>query len=94
MHLTQEQLDEVTTMAQLFYSPSDIAINIEVDPEEFALAISAQHNEIYKAYRRGWLTSDIKLRKSIMASAENGSNPAQQMLRQIQQETEAKKSYE
>jgi hypothetical protein len=94
MHLTQEQLDEVTEMAKLFYPASDIAINIEVDTEEFVLAIKAQDNDIYKAYRKGWLISDIKLRKSILTSAENGSNPAQQMLRQIQQETTARESYE
>ena len=94
MHLTTEQLDEITIMAELFYSPADIADNLEVNKEDFVLSFHSSQGDIYKAYRKGWLTSDIKLRKSIMQSAENGSNPAQQMLRQIQQETQSKGSYE
>lgn len=88
MHLTQEQIEMVSEMAELFYSPADIAVNIGVSEEDLANNIKAQMDPAYRAYKKGWLTGDIKLRKSIAKSAENGSNPSQQMLRELQTKTE------
>lgn len=89
MKLNQEQIEEIENMAELFYSPADIADNIEVNAEKFTLQIQSKQGEAYKAYRKGWLTGDLKLRKSIATAAENGSSPAQTMMKQYQDRTKS-----
>ena len=84
MNLTGEQLSEVRDMAGLFFSIEEIAENIETDIEEIEMEMALKQGEFYKAYRYGWLEAEIKLRKSIQQAAENGSNPAQQMLLNFQ----------
>jgi len=86
MNLTEEQIKSITDMAELFYSPEEIAINIEVDPDELRILIQAKEGSVYDAYMQGWLTGDIALRRSIARAAENGSNPAQQMMRDYQKQ--------
>jgi hypothetical protein len=84
MNLSAEQLSELEEMAGLFFSIEDISDNLEVDSEELEKLISLKSGEIYKTYKRGWLKGDITLRKSIAKAAENGSNPAQQMMLNFQ----------
>jgi hypothetical protein len=89
MQLTDDQIQEIEQMAELFFSPEDIAENIEVDPQKFILKIQLKEGPAYKAFRKGWITSDMKLRKSIANAAYNGSSPAQGMLKQLQDKTKA-----
>lgn len=87
MNLTEEQLSEVEEMAGLFFSIDNIADNLELDETELEtlkLDFELKRGDFYKAYRRGWLTNEVKLRKSIEKAAENGSNPAQQMMLNFQ----------
>lgn len=87
MNLTTEQLDEVQEMAGLFFSPEDIADNLEVDADDFREEIESKTGKIYHAWRRGWLTAEVALRKSILQASNNGSNPAQQMMLNFQRES-------
>ncbi len=87
MNLTTEQLDEVQEMAGLFFSPEDIADNLEVDADDFREEIESKTGKIYQAWRRGWLTAEVALRKSILQASNNGSNPAQQMMLNFQRES-------
>jgi hypothetical protein len=87
MNLNAEQLNEVEEMAGLFFSIEDIADNLELDDaelEELQTDMQMKRGNFYKAYRRGWLCSQVKLRKQIEKAAENGSNPAQQMMLNFQ----------
>ena len=86
MNLNKEQIETIEEMAQLFYSPEEIAVNIEEDPDELRPLILAKTGAAYNAYMKGWLTGDIALRQSIARAAENGSNPAQQMMRDYQKQ--------
>lgn len=79
MHLTEEQLQTIEEMAELFYKLDDIADNIEVDQIKLQ-DLYDEKTEVFTRYRKGYLTADIKLRKSIALSAEQGSNPAQILL--------------
>lgn len=67
-------------MAGLFFTPEEIAINIEVDPEDFSCLIKAQSGDAYKQYMAGRFTSDVELRKAVQQAALNGSTPAQQTM--------------
>lgn len=84
MNLTADQLIEVEEMAALFLSLSEIAINIEEDPEQFDLCIKSEQGPVFMAYMKGVLRTKIALRKSILSSALNGSSPAQQMMKEFE----------
>lgn len=84
MNLTQEQLLEVEEMASLFLTVNEIAVNVEVDPEELELCLKTEAGEVYQAYFKGILKTKIALRKSILSSALNGSSPAQAMMKEFE----------
>ena len=92
MNLNEDQLSEIEQMAGLFFSPEDIAINLELDEEEtelFVAAVICKNTKNYQAgaYLRGWLSAEITLRKAIQQSALNGSSPSQQMMLNYQKES-------
>ena len=92
MNLNEDQLNEIEQMAGLFFSPEEVAVNLEMDEEDTemfiaAVAIRNAKNDLAGAYLRGWLSSEITLRKAIQQSALNGSSPSQQMLLNYQRES-------
>ena len=91
MNLNTERSEEIEEMAGLFFSPEDVATNLELDEEEtesFVAAVAERNtSHIYAApYLRGWLSAEINLRKAIQQSALNGSSPSQQMMLNYQRE--------
>ena len=85
--LTQDQLQVINEMAELFYTFEHICINAELDPESYIEDFNNKAGDFYIAYVTGYLKGDMTLRKSIKTSADNGSHPAQQLLLKIQEET-------
>jgi hypothetical protein len=81
MNFSEEQLEEVESMAALFMSVQDIMICLELPlyaEDEFTEILEANYNHpLYKAYHTGRLNAEIELRTSIKMAALNGSNPAQ-----------------
>ncbi|MEI7526197.1 MAG: hypothetical protein WCJ95_17765 [Mariniphaga sp.] len=91
MNFTEEHLNEVEEMAGLFFSPEDIAINMELDDEQtehFITAIEAKKTAFpfVAAYLKGWFTAEVTLRRAIRQSALNGSSPSQQAMLNYQRE--------
>ncbi len=85
MNLSAEQIDMVEELAELFFSPEDIAVNLELNDEETEIFVDGVTTRcssipVVGAYIRGWLQGEITLRKAIMKAAINGSNPSQQQL--------------
>jgi hypothetical protein len=87
MNLTTEQLKQVEELAELFFTPGDIALIIEADKDKFCRSC-VLHGKIRKAFDKGRLLGEAKIRKSIKELAENGSAPAQQLILKIKQESE------
>jgi len=92
MNLNEDQLNEIEEMAGLFFSPEDIAVNLELEEEDtelFVTAVACKNTRNYQAgaYLRGWLSAEITLRKAIQQSALNGSSPSQQMMLNYQKES-------
>ena len=92
MNLNEDQLSEIQQMAGLFFSPEDVAVNLEMDEDDTELFIAAiasrnTRNDQAGAYLRGWLSAEITLRKAIQQSALNGSSPSQQMMLNYQRES-------
>ena len=91
MNFSEEHLKEVEEMAGLFFSPEDIAINLELDDEQtehFITAIEAKKTALpyVAAYLKGWFTAEVTLRRAIKQSALNGSSPSQQAMLNYQRE--------
>ncbi len=80
MHLTEEQLNIIEEMAYRLIIPRFVAINIEVDEDDFLEEISQPGSQVRKAYYKGLIRHDTDLRESIIKAAHNGSNPAQDQL--------------
>jgi hypothetical protein len=91
MNLNKEDLENITAMAGLFFTPAEIAINLQLDESEFNEQINIPGSDIKRAYDTGIITGKIKLRTGIMIAAEHGSSPAQQLMLQILQESEVKR---
>jgi len=94
MNLTEEQLEEITQMAGLFFDPETIAINLELDDEKTEYFIAAvecknMQNPIVKAYFKGRLSSQVALRMAIKQSAGNGSSTSQQNMLRFMNESES-----
>ena len=86
MNYTSDELQTIEDMAALFYSYKEIAIVLEVDVEEFKALMRLEEGNAYSRYQKGWITSDMSIRKSLLESAVNGSSPAQMMLMELNKE--------
>lgn len=76
MTYTDEHLQKVTELAGLFVKISDIAVMIDVDPDELRDDIAQKKSKVSKAYHRAKLEVLIRLRKQEIEQAELGSNTA------------------
>ena len=68
MNLTQQELETIEKLAGLFYTPKQIAIILEIDPEMFEAHIRSETGNTYRAYYKGLYEADIDLRNSITQS--------------------------
>jgi hypothetical protein len=83
--ISEAELQEIETMAGLFFDTKSICIAMNWDEEmleSFNLSIESMdiNDKLYTAYFKGRLGAEIELRQSIKTAAKNGSNPAQDTL--------------
>lgn len=83
MNLTTEQLNELEDMAYKLIDLSVMAVVLEVAELDLDAAIRDKSSEEYKAYYKGFGRQLIEQRASLIRSASNGSNPAQEALAKI-----------
>lgn len=88
MNLSKEQLDALQDFAYNLIPVSVMAIMMEVDELDLRAAIDTVGTPERNAYYRGYGRMLLELRKSIIRSAQNGSNPAQTELLQFLREFE------
>jgi hypothetical protein len=81
MELEDEKLKKVEEMSAALLPPSEIAILIDINPEERNLFIqtckSHRASRIYAAYQKGKLTTKLELRKTVIKLAKAGSPAAE-----------------
>lgn len=77
--ITEQDLQEIRINAELFFTPKEIAIMLEIDTVSFVEAVHEEGTDVYKAFYGGRLQSEVDLRKSIIKLAKSGSSPAQTM---------------
>jgi hypothetical protein len=89
MLLNEEQLEIIEQMGYRLFTPEKVAINIEVEEDEFIQEITIPGTKARIAYYKGIIRQESELREAIIKAAGNGSNPAQEqlikMLNQIHQ---------
>lgn len=86
--MNQDTLDEIKELAQRCIHPRLIAIAVGMDETLFRIELEDPHSEIHKYYYDGFLQAKIQLHESIIKSAGNGSNPAQQELKKYIEQSE------
>jgi len=77
--ITEAEIEEIKSMAAVFFTPKEIALVLEVDVKAFAEACNKEGNRFYNAFAGGRLQSEFELRQSIVKLAKSGSSPAQTM---------------
>ena len=77
--ITSEDLLLIEELASYFFSPREISVMVEVNPDDFLNALEESNSAIYQAFQKGRLQSEMELRKSIIKLARAGSSPAQTM---------------
>lgn len=88
MSLTKEQLEALEDYAYNLITLDLVAIMMEVDVIDLRAAIEDDSTEEHRAYYRGYGRMLLETRKSIIRSAQNGSNPALVELLQLLREFE------
>jgi hypothetical protein len=80
MKFTEEQLMQVQEFAALLFTPAEILIILDLAAQpcdEFCTLLTTP--EFTKAFDRGRLLTEAKVRKSILDLAAQGSGPAQML---------------
>lgn len=81
MNLTTEQLDKLKEMAAALLPPDEIAILLELPPDQHGsfceIIKNHQASPIYLAYHSGRLQTKFELRKMVIKLAKAGSPAAQ-----------------
>ena len=83
MNLSDEELQQIEEFASIAFPLDDIAVILQVNPEDLRAAYSKQSSDVRNRYCAGLLRLKAELHKSIKESALQGSNPAQQLMQRF-----------
>lgn len=86
MEYNHDQMQLIEQYAQLFLKISDIAILMDVDPDELRNDIGNKFHTVHKTYYRAKLSKIAMLRKQEIEQAELGSSVAIEMVSKYIQE--------
>lgn len=73
MDYNAEQLERVEQLASIYMTITDIALIIEVEPEQLRADVANELSEVSRRYRRGKAISKVELHKQEMQLAKVGS---------------------
>ena len=88
--LSSAQLEESRKLAELQFTPAEIAMILGVNTKQYVLLCRTPDTPEHDRYHGGRLTTEIKLRKSIIDLALQGSSPAQTLVKKFLEERNAK----
>ena len=77
MEISNELLQEIERIAACAYEPRQTAYMLGMKPVEFEELIKDENSAAAIAYFKGYYSSELSVRESIMTLARNGSSPAQ-----------------
>ena len=76
MNYTPEQLDQIEKFASIYLKISDMAVILDIAPEQLRWDISQKDTEVSRRYYRGKAASTVKLLHQEMLLAQVGSTLA------------------
>ena len=79
MNLTDEELQEVYSNAELFLSPIEIAVLLDLDIPSFVQEINSKQGPVYMSYMKGKTTSKKAIRENVVKMARHGSPQAEEL---------------
>ncbi len=86
MTFTQTQIGQIEKYAALLMKISDIAVLIDVDPNELRDELNNRQNEVSRIYHKAKLQVITRLRAQEIEQAELGSNTAIELVNKYIQE--------
>lgn len=78
-------LEQIEKLAELNYTPEEVCKIVGIEQQVMMDALEDEHSEIHRSYWKGFYTTDIKLRQSIIKLAVSGSSPAQNLALRMQE---------
>lgn len=88
--MKKEILDEIEKFASLAFAPEQVAVIVEIDEKKFLNEMLDNESEIFKAYNKGILLTEAKLREVVFDQAFSGSTPAQNIAKTYMDELKLK----
>lgn len=76
MEITNDELEQVQSLAAVLMKPTEIAIILKRNVSEFMLEINAGTGEVFEHYTRGILLVKADINTRIIALAQTGSQTA------------------
>lgn len=73
IEFTEAQLEQVEKLSSIYMKITDIALIIEIEPEQLRAEIANESTEVSRRYRRGKATSKAELLAQEMQLAKTGS---------------------
>ena len=87
--LTEQQQNEIIQLGRIGFSFREVAANFGFPLQEVARQFREEQGEIYQNWYKGYLTAQAEIRKTVLDSALNSSQPAiLQMLKYFKQAEE------
>ena len=86
MKWTEKELNALEEFGSHLFKTEEIAILMGVDGHQFAQEMANPASDTYKAYHKGRLVREMKIRASIFELAEGGSAAAQALAKQFMDE--------
>jgi hypothetical protein len=77
MELNNETLEKITRLAAVAYSPKQVAFSLGLKPYDFLKLMMDDNSDVAIAYYKGFYSSELSIRESVMKLARDGSSPAQ-----------------
>ncbi|MFC4261928.1 hypothetical protein ACFOWM_03495 [Ferruginibacter yonginensis] len=88
--INDEVLKQIETMGACYFDPMAIALALEIDKDLMRALMQDENSAAYRAYYKGFYTSEFEHRKSIIDLAKSGSSPAQTMVSNILEKAKLK----
>lgn len=77
MELNNDILLNITRLAAAAYTPKQIAFCLSMQPYEFLKLMMDENSDVAIAYYKGFYSSELAVRESVIKLARDGSSPAQ-----------------
>jgi hypothetical protein len=77
MILSNEQLGQITRLAAAAYAPKQVAFTLGLKPYDFLKVMMDENSDVAIAFYKGFYSSELSVRESVIKLARDGSSPAQ-----------------